>query len=335
MPEPVVSEPVVPESPGIATPSEETNDSGEKPRAEEMLAVAAAKARAFSQRVRNMQTQFSEVYSKQFANQTLRDTYLPQSRRRRPEVGSGRGLGANARQAGDAAGQEQLLDEEKKLNSESELVQRRFETVLQEESWKRLAPSERDLIAKYDLIPKEVRDSVRVEAPAAIGSVLLPNQIAETKTEPPESWQVVSLEGTSYELAFPGKPEIQRERDSIAYVCRDRDRAFVFRRFITNHVPDDLAIEDVLQAQTTTAVESSSQKGIAAAVRTARLADLPAREVCNYFVKGGLERSHLNRVTLIEREIVVVEVLNIEVSDELVVRQFFDSFRRRMIASEK
>ena len=325
MPEPLV----------VTTPSVETNDPDEKPRAEEMLAVAAAKARAFSQRVLNMQAQFSEVYSKQFANQTLRDTYLSQSRRRRPEVGSGRGLGANARQAGDAAGQEQLLDEEKKLNSESELVQRQFETVLQEESWKRLAPSERDLIAKYDLIPKEVRDSVSVEAPATIGSVLLPNQIGEIKTEPPESWQVVSLEGTSYELAFPGKPEIQRERDSIAYVCRDRDRAFVFRRFITNHVPDDLAIEDVLQAQTTAAVESSSQKGIAAAARAVRLADLPAREVCNYFLKGGLERSHLNRVTLIEREIVVVEVLNIEVSDELVVRQFFDSFRRRSIASEK
>ncbi|MBC7816277.1 MAG: hypothetical protein IAG10_05235, partial [Planctomycetaceae bacterium] len=123
--------------------------------------------------------------------------------------------------------------------------------------------------------------------------------------------------------------------DSVIYVCRDRDRAFVFRRFLTTQVPDGLEIEVALQVQTASAVEEASQKGIPAAVRTARLAELPAQEVCKYFLKDGLERAHLNCVTVIGREVAVVEVLNIEVSDEPVARQFFDSFRRRLIAPEK
>lgn len=333
--QPGAAELVVPESPGISTPLAETNDSAEELQAEEMLAVASAKARAFSERVLNMQAQFGEVLSKQFANQTVRDNYLAQSARRRKELGRGGGVGTISRQAGDAAGQKQLLDEEKRLRSESEIVQRKFETLLQEETWKRLAPSERDLVAKYDLIPKEVRDSVSVEASATVGSVPSPNQTADIKSKTPESWQVVPLEGTPYELAFPGKPEIQKDSDSIVYVCRDRDRAFVFRRFLTTQVPDGLEIEVALQVQTASAVEGASQQGIPTAVRTARLADLPAKEVCNYFLKGGLERAHLNCVTVIGREVSVVEVLNLEVSDEPMARQFFNSFRRRSSALEK
>lgn len=316
----------IPEPSVVVTPSEDANDADEQIRAEDALAVASAKARAFSQRVLAMQAQFNELLSKQFANETVLDRFRLQSRRR---PGLKAGSGANSRLSGDAAGVDKLVDEGKKLDSESELAQRKFETVLQEETWKRLKPTEQVLIAKYDLIPREVRESISPDSSAADGSVPLSHQAAETKSKVPESWQFVILDDTPYELAFPGKPEILKEPDSITYVCRDRDRAFVFRKFLNNQLPDGVTPEQMLDGQAMAAVEQSSQKGIAAAVTTAHLADLPARLICNYFRREGRERSHLNCVTLILGEVAVVEVLNIDVSDEPLARQFFDSFRPR------
>ena len=320
------------ETPIVAPRVEDTHDEDEERLAEEMLAVATAKARAFSPRVRAMQAQYQDVFSQQFENQVLQDAFLPRSPRRRRQLT--RGVGAGARSASDVAGAKQLLEDQATLRTESDIVLQKFVFVLQEETWKRLAPAERDLIVKYDLIPQEVRDSGGRKPEATVGSEPSAHQTAEARTTPPATWHVVALEDTPYELAFPGKPDIQREENSIAYIWRDQDRVFVFRRFIHNLVPDGVTIETMLDAQAAAALQRAARDQVAAAVKTTRLADNPARLIGNYALSGRLERADLNCVTIIGREVAVAEVLNINVSEEPVAQQFFDSFRRRSTKSD-
>ena len=111
-------------------------------RAEEILGVALAQARAFSPRVLGLQESISRSVQQQFANQVLTDSRDNQFRRGetrwRPTGLYGTGQGSK-HSSGTYAGDEYLSAQRKKLAAQLDDQTQRFETTLQEETWLRLS----------------------------------------------------------------------------------------------------------------------------------------------------------------------------------------------------
>ena len=299
-----------------------TTETSERLRADELVGVASAKARAFSARIQGLEQSLSQSLMNLRANQAVLEESSKRGVRR-----FGFGPRAQAEQAGDFAGRVYLIEQVAKLDKDVERLTQRFQVMLQEETWKRLTPSDRALIAEHDLIPKSVRESVAAETVTKSDATPLRDRLKRVKS--PNDWQIVPLDGSTYVLAFPGEPTVKRDKDSISYRFKENDRTFACTRFIGTKVPTDVPAKQVLDAQAEATVTNFMKDGLPAASRTVQLGGIPAMEVCSYFLMRGNETANFSRIVIIDREFVCVEVLDIDESDEHVAKYFFQSFRNR------
>lgn len=291
-------------------------DPGELSRAEELLQSTIAKARTTS-RIKSMEIRLEKMATQQAGNRHLQDRFLPlQTHRRR--MSGGAGISGKALNSGIVAAEQQLIEKAQSLEVESEVLQFQFEIVLQEETWKLLNAKEQALIAKHELIPAEIRDSIM--------SVPVPSEA--TRLLPPD-WKRISIEGTKYEAAFPD--EVSRATKSGIVTYSHYDPEYLWRlSWHSGHRVPDLLVDNILDGEAARFMQRVIVEGHDILwLKSVMLAGASAREVRSRVAMNDRTRIVTFRVGIMDHELVFMEQELPEGSNEATLHMFFDSLRRR------
>ena len=296
----------------------------EKKLAGDEMAIATAKARAFSRDVTMFQEEYTRNESLLKANQSLYrqktgESYRNASERKNYQLGPK----GQAQQSGDYAGLVHLTTKIDELQAKSKILEAQFEQVLKKATWKEASPAARDLIAKYDLIAKSIRDSVTSNELQTTMTDIQKSKIDQL----PDEWVPVKL-GNNYELAFPKKPKQLRTDAMVSFDYEVDGVSLSFNQHVSGKVPFWVSTAYAVETQAVEWVEDKLKNGVGAANRSVQLAGLPGQEILSYYREHGRKMVDICRVTVIDRELVTIQLVGIDAADEKLARKFFDSFKK-------
>lgn len=307
--------------PAIAPSGNETD----KRLAEEAMTVASAKALAFSREVQMYRERYYEALAKQFGNQAAQNNLLPQPgqynrhRRRRTVLNPDGGL-----TSGDIAGEEYLRDEAKRLNNEAKEYLEKTDLAIQQESWRRMSEKDRSLVARFDLIPKEVRDAIKTS-----DSDLEPRDDTDVANNPPVLiWSPYPIPNTEFQIDFPSIVTKDVGDGLIRYSCTAGSVIFNVEWPREKLDAGRLSDEQILISETESIAEAQSQQGKSVARRIAKLGEYPAEELCVFYRLDRRELATYARFAMIDGKLVIVQINDVEANNEEHSQRFLNSFRR-------
>lgn len=269
---------------------------------------------------------YYESLAKQFGNQVAQNQFLPQPgqfqrlRHRRTFLNPDGGT-----TSGDIAGEEYLKNEAKRLNQEAQEYLTKTDLAIQREAWRRLSEPERLLVAKFDLIPKELRETIELP-----GDPSEPKENPNPTNNPPVLfWSPFAIPDSEFQIDLSSVVSKESVDGAKRYHCEAGSVIFSIEWPTERLNAAGLSDEQMLITETENIAAAQSQQGKAVARRTAKLGDYSAEELCVFYMQGGRELATYARFAIIDGKFVSAQVNDLDANDEQHSQRFLNSFRRK------